>query len=108
MTGQAKHTPGGWKQSEHRNIGWALIEPVKGGAAICKILSRHPTGQRGRGDFEEEEANARLIAASPALLEACKYVVKWHRDHDSGSGELFGLDFVTTCIAAIAKAEGRT
>jgi hypothetical protein len=48
--------------------------------------------------------DAKLIAAAPDLLEACEYVVKWHREHDSGEGELFGLDFVTTCIAAIRKA----
>ena len=44
--------------------------------------------------------------STPDLLEACKYVVQYHREHDSGEGELFGLDFVTTCINAIAKAEG--
>lgn len=55
---------------------------------------------------ETIQANARLIAAAPDLLEACEYVVNWHRDHDSGEGELYGLDFVTTCIAAIRKAKG--
>jgi hypothetical protein len=51
--------------------------------------------------------NASLIAAALDLLAAAKYVVQWHRECDSGEGEMFGLDFVTTCIAAIAKAEGR-
>mgnify|MGYP001597718839 CR=1 FL=1 len=55
---------------------------------------------------QEEESNAKLIASAPRLLEACKYVVKWHREHDSGEGELFGQDFVTTCITALAEAEG--
>lgn len=48
-----------------------------------------------------------LHRATGELLEACKYVVRYHREHDSGEGELFGLDFVTTCISAIHKAEGR-
>jgi hypothetical protein len=39
------------------------------------------------------------------MLEALKYVVQYHQEHDSGEGELFGLDFVTTCIGAIRKAE---
>ena len=51
------------------------------------------------------ENQARLIAATPKLIDACKDVVKWHRERDSGDGELFGLDFVTTCIAAIRHAE---
>ena len=49
----------------------------------------------------------RLNKAAPELLEACKYVVKYHREQDSGEGELFGLDFVTACISAIRKAEGK-
>lgn len=50
-------------------------------------------------------ANDQLLAAAPHLLEACKYVVQWHREHDSGEGELYGLDFVTTCINAVREAE---
>jgi hypothetical protein len=46
----------------------------------------------------------RFHKAAPDLLKACKYVVNWHRENDSGEGELFGLDFVTTCINAISKA----
>ena len=41
------------------------------------------------------------------MLEALKYVVRYHREHDSGEGELYGLDYVTTCISAIRKAEER-
>jgi hypothetical protein len=53
---------------------------------------------------DEKQANARLIAAAPELLEACKSVVKYHMEHDSGEGELYGMDFVTACICAISKA----
>ena len=56
------------------------------------------------GIIDEMEANARLIDAAPELLAACQYVVNWHREHDSGDGELYGLDFVITCISAIDKA----
>lgn len=77
--------------------GEGVRRDITGLSPICKII----------GNTEEDRANAHLIAAAPELLEACKYVVRWHREHDSGSGELFGLDFVTTCIAAIAKAENR-
>ena len=47
-----------------------------------------------------------LIASAPDMLEALEYVVKYHWDNDSGEGELFGLDYVTTCINAIRKAKG--
>lgn len=58
----------------------------------------------------QSEANAERIVtcvnSHDELLAACKYVVRYHKENDSGEGELFGLDFVTTCIAAISKAEG--
>jgi hypothetical protein len=50
--------------------------------------------------------NARLIASAPELLEALEYVIKWHRDNDSGEGEIFWRDYITTAIAAIRKAKG--
>jgi len=54
----------------------------------------------------EQCANAELIAAAPDMLAALEYVISWHRENDSGEGELFGLDFVTTCINAVRRAKG--
>ncbi len=48
---------------------------------------------------------SKLLKDRNALLEACKYVVKYHREKDSGDGELYGLDFVTTCISAITQTD---
>lgn len=67
------------------------------------IATVHETGETWLG--VTKEANAELLAASPKLLAACEYVVNYHREHDSGEGELFGLDFVTTCINAIREAK---
>lgn len=53
---------------------------------------------------EEMEANARLIAAAPDMFAALEYVANWHRQNDSGSGELFGLDYVTACLSALRRA----
>ena len=79
---------------------------------LVAVLFHRDDGNKARLSTEEAAVYASLFAAAPetkrqrdALLEACKYVVKWHREHDSGEGELFGLDFVTTCIGAIALAE---
>ena len=84
-----RHTPGPWNFEKHENF-----VVYVGNNEICELYE---------GD---QEANARLIAAAPELLEACEYVVKWHRENDTGEGELYGLDFVTTCICAIKKAKG--
>jgi hypothetical protein len=47
------------------------------------------------------EANARLIAAAPDLLLACKAVLRAWLDDEASLSEA-----VDTCIAAINKAEG--
>lgn len=50
----------------------------------------------------ESEANARLIAAAPELLEACKEIVR--RINENTGEEILALGQLQ---AAIAKAEGR-
>ena len=63
----AGHTPGPWSLEEGRVLtegGWLL-------ASLPYTL----------GD-EEDRANARLIAAAPDLLEACKALLEWR---DSGA-----------------------
>ena len=99
-----KYTPGPWEVAEpHVDSGAMQIGSSKD--YVCMIYS-NPNDEVGAEQNKIEElANANLIAAAPDLLEACKSVVQWHREHDSGEGELFGLDFVTTCIAAIRIAE---
>lgn len=67
-----KATAGPWKQrasGKEKGNGWTYIDGVN--QTVAKILSLNPHGQRQRSDFEEEAANARLIASAPELLEAC-------------------------------------
>lgn len=55
------------------------------------------------GDTEKEaEANARLIAAAPDLLEACKAI----NALATGQGRLNMLDVAAMARAAITKARG--
>ena len=93
-----KHTPGPWTIERLKNDQWRIQSHDR---IICWESLR---GTPESKIIDEIEANARLIAATPDLLAACQYVVDWHREHDSGDGELYDLDFVTTCINAIAKA----
>lgn len=68
---------------------------------ICKIA----TGE----DKAQEVANARLIAAAPELLEACRAVLANAEDAESTCDD-DGKEYsdIAKLRAVIAKAEGRT
>ena len=91
-----KHTPGEWRVIAHSII-------IADESGICKLF--------GEGmNFGEQIANARLIAAAPDLLAACKSA----RFEMAGLVNQFGLGFtkpeehpvIARLDAAIAKAEG--
>ena len=69
MTTQAqKHTPGPWTIPDWRQLG--RIDVVAGEVKVAAVyLQPDPITIKG---WPTEEANARLIAAAPALLEALK------------------------------------
>ena len=66
-------------------------EEEKGNEIICKMT-----------DSSKQKQNARLIAAAPELLEACKAILK----SDGGAYDLEPYQS-KMLINAIAKAEGR-
>lgn len=76
----AQHTPGPWK------FGKEL------GARSGEWLVSFDAGSKGRGIAiaetrtgpGSEEANARLIAAAPELLEACQTFAEWLRREEAG------------------------
>src|SRR5262245_21822561 len=101
------HTPGPWITGK-QNI--AVLDgcrvnrvPISGsGQAIAGVWN----GSVGKGDVSNGDANARLIAAAPELLEALQAVIRsrhWsidferNRTHES-------LDLRRKVIAAIDKA----
>ena len=90
----AKHTPGPWKvarQNPSPTTGEWMIAGAKPGY-LAEVRDC------GSGDVE---ANARLIAAAPDLLEAAESVIAtWER------GDLAGA--VCALDEAIAKAKGET
>lgn len=105
----AGHTPGPW-------IAAAKISSVVGlpvvaspdGRSVCNVTCiayREPVDRKveGDGSFNRESmSNARLIAAAPDLLTACKRLVK---AIGIPSSITIG-DAVEQAEAAIARAEG--
>lgn len=65
----AEHTPGPWTATDDRRGIWEIIHD---GELLADVWS-HGSAARDL----PAEANARLIAAAPELLEACKRFVEW-------------------------------
>lgn len=106
-----KHTPGPWKKAERLNGPWWHISaessglgPGQGRQAVACV---HGESKRGAKALAEMfEANARLIAAAPDLLEALQDVdALWmHHSVAHSDGKISPLH--EKVIAAIAKATG--
>jgi hypothetical protein len=95
----SKHTPGPWK-TVARNYPIADTGDYDGCWEVLTGDPKKPIVQIW-GDSDEDEANARLIAAAPDLLEAMisftnsAYIKKHHPKRYAAA------------MAAIAKAEGQ-
>jgi hypothetical protein len=93
----SKHTPGPWV-AELQGNDWKVSHEWEGGLAF---VAEQPI--RSQRNPEKTEANARLIAAAPDLLEALRYVADWGAtDPDAPRDE----DVREIARAAIRKAEG--
>lgn len=113
----SKHTPGPWAvQKAEDCLGRKLddlVEWVVTGNEHDLWISTGPTWDQDHS--EESEANARLIAAAPELLEALVHMVKWHgkRELPTSDSKVESLlpidqqnDEVRLAMQAIAKATG--
>lgn len=94
-----KHTDGPWthdKEDMGYSIGNAKTGRVKGNHdyTVCTI----------NGNSFQDEANARLIAAAPELLDALSNLLNWGRDHLSPVHEPETLPLLIAAHNAIAKA----
>ncbi len=81
------HTPGPWEMIDDYGIGFDIDSKNH---HICRLTSNNT----------RFEANARLIAAAPELLEACRDFVVSHTD----SGGMAQEEAWQSAGAAIAKA----
>ena len=117
MTTELKHTPGPWElvPPNHWYIGsgWGVRAktpegpgwPTPSATGYYAMCTPPP---HGKEKVREQEANARLIAAAPDLLEALKSLVEYgegNEDPDVFPEEHLRLN---SARAAIAKVEGKS
>jgi hypothetical protein len=89
----SQHTPGPWRSRPIYESGWVDIvadDPTRSAYEVAS--TRH----------EHAEANARLIAAAPELLEACKWVLTTLTAQDR-----LGTPMADAVASAINKATGK-
>ena len=107
---QVKYTPGPWKAYKlndrtfrpgiETSIGYTVV--IHGNRETKDISDF--AGVFGRGS-EEETANARLIAAAPDLLRACKAMLVTLKQLDASCVVTFDHE-IDILEQAIAQAEG--
>jgi hypothetical protein len=110
-----KHSPGPWcvghvrPQRVHPSLGPMWEAPIHVGTKDNPGNCHTIVSQGGPGALHSTqaavEANARLIAAAPDLLEALRAMVKNFRSYSECRGD---DDVLDQALAAIAKAEGRS
>jgi hypothetical protein len=78
----SKHTPGPWTVQKSGSFGWSIRGNWHGDisklayvdAGICEIRGKF---------FDEQKANAALMAAAPELAVALRALLDWGRKHTS-------------------------
>jgi len=88
------HTPGPWREHSHRQIG-----PDAG--IVCEVWSA--IGETDADRIAQADANARLIAAAPDLLEALQEMVAGDAEAIEDAKRL-GVPFPDEMLAAYHKA----
>lgn len=107
----SKHTPGPWEKSKKRDGTRVVLS--SGRVIRAKVHGPLTVGSPG---YDEAEANARLIAAAPDLLEAAKAALRGleHAAHFANTWQddghpIFEASYqrrMDALRAAIARAEG--
>jgi glutamate dehydrogenase/leucine dehydrogenase len=95
-----KHTPGPWVA-----VGTWVEHPGKV-ADICTCATRMFGQEKLGRTYDEECANARLIAAAPEMLEALREIAAASSSSRRLAINMAAIERIAS--AAIAKAEGRS
>ena len=99
------HTPGPWFAHDFSGVSEGDVE-ASDFSVSCTTPDHITVAIMGKGlrnKKEEWEANARLIAAAPELLEALEFLVE-HVEYYIGDKEFRPLE---NALFAIAKARGQ-
>ncbi|HFF2105780.1 TPA: hypothetical protein ACGBGH_004783 [Pseudomonas aeruginosa] len=97
----SKHTPGPWFVNGRESY-TKYVEARIGGGLLQEVAACGPTEQQ-----EQQEANARLIAAAPELLEALQGMIEVYGgqyNDDCLPKASTELELIQQARAAIAKA----
>jgi hypothetical protein len=97
------HTPGPWRWDHESNVGNLIVDPERNAVATFQARSHLKWAEQQA----EREANARLIAAAPELLEALKGLEQWYDAEVEPPHREFFNAAIAKARAAIAKAEGK-
>jgi hypothetical protein len=99
------HTPGPWDAECITDGAWEIKSDPQQGPwkAVCDVKANRLGEAAVTND--ESESNARLIAAAPEMLEACKVALAESEAANDTSPSACHLRYVLR--AAIAKAEGK-
>lgn len=105
---ESKHTPGPWEAYNTTGAGWSVRKQherpgYEGLAPICS-MAWWQFDIPGIIDDEISEANARLIAAAPSMLNVLQAVSKELRTR--GTHAWFPVDVRIAVDDVIARAEG--
>ena len=109
MPENASHTPGPWEAIPAKNEYGEPTISIRGDGQFIATMN---TVSIDGAEFSlppEGAANARLIAAAPDLLAACKALLNFARSVRPGGGVLAGEEMMfREAAAAIARATGNS
>lgn len=103
-----KHTPGPWlARRMYRGFSEKYTPYVSAGDTSKVLCFMNISGAYGGFSGQEQaEADARLIAAAPELLEALEEITRQHRNVRAAEGYPTDSNSIIAAMAAIAKARG--
>ena len=106
MSDKTKHTPGPWR-TKREGFSTVYVEARIDGGLIQEVAACGPT----EAGLEQQEANARLIAAAPELLDALIALLGVAPSKAPGAGLIVGAEekhanALQAARAAIKKATG--